>query len=91
MSVYTSDIQFRSEVRQTPRSSASVQLVRARGHDEVVAVKSANRVSPPVDGDPAPLGDDTRVVVNRLGGLRYSRGELRRSGEIGEPESFSEP
>src|SRR6266542_2541847 len=43
-------------------SSTAGNLIRLCCHDEIVAVQTFDLVCPPLDGDPAPLGNDQRVM-----------------------------
>src|SRR5207244_4704566 len=72
-------------------AAGGVRRVSLRGHDEVVAVETADLVGPPADGDAAPLGQQRWVVTFVLGERADSVRERERLREIVEREDPAQP
>ena len=64
----------------------SKQLIRLRGHDEIIPAQAADFVRPPLDGNAPPLGHDQRVMSLLLGEGADSVGEFQRGDEVFEFE-----
>ena len=77
MLIYSGSVEKWQEGLSSFGRQIQVDLVGLCGHNEVVAMKVANLMGPPGNGNPSPLGDQSRVVPFGFGQIPYLVGEIK--------------